>query len=115
AILNFHKSHYREHRECIQKQFQRQDLWMTVRLVVHLKGLKIGMVRNVFKRALRKRLIKIKGAADDDGLNAFCDYFSKDISISPGTTIDFHQTPGGHLRTDIDGKELGTIYSRDLC
>ncbi|GLJ12463.1 hypothetical protein SUGI_0191540 [Cryptomeria japonica] len=93
----------------------RQDMWMTVRLVVHLKGLKLGMVQTAFKCALQSRLKRIKGVADDDGLNAFCDYFSKDISLSPGTTIDFHRLPGGHLRTDIDGKELGTIYSRDLC
>lgn len=93
----------------------RQDLQMTVRLVVHYRGLKLGMVRNAFEGSLRRRLRKIKGVADDDGMIAFCSYFSKDISLSPGTTIDFHRLSGGRLRTEIGGKELGTIYSHDLC
>lgn len=93
----------------------RHDLQMTVRLVVHYKGLKLGMVRNAFEGSLRRRLRKIKGVADDDGMIAFCSYFSKDISLSPGTTIDFHRLSGGQLRTEIGGEELGTIYSRDLC
>jgi len=53
--------------------------------------------------------------ADDDGMIAFCSYFSKDISLSPGTTIDFHRLSGGKLRTEVGGEELGTIYSHDLC
>eukprot|EP01018_Ginkgo_biloba_P007661 Gb_18677 [translate_table: standard] len=93
----------------------RHDIHMTVRLVVHYKGLKLRMVQNAFESALRKRLRKIKEVADDDGLIEFCAYFSKDISLSPGTTIDFHRMPGGQLRTEIGGKELGTIYSSNLC
>lgn len=93
----------------------RHDLQMTVRLVVHYKGLKLSMVRNAFEGSLRRRLRKIKGVADDDGMIAFCSYFSKDISLSPGTTIDFHRLSGGKLRTEVGGEELGTIYSHDLC
>ena len=43
---------------------------------------------------------------DDDGMIAFCSYFSKYISLSPRTTIDFHRLSGGRLWTEIGGKVM---------
>ena len=45
-------------------------------------------------------------ADDDDGMIAFCSYFSKDISLSPRTTINFHRLSGQRLWTEIGGKVM---------
>ena len=45
-------------------------------------------------------------ADDDDGMIAFCSYFSKYISLSPRTTIDFHRLLGGRLWTEIGGRVM---------
>ncbi|KAH7435766.1 hypothetical protein KP509_06G079000 [Ceratopteris richardii] len=91
------------------------DLGMTVRLMVHYKSLNMGMVKRAFDTSLRNRLKKIKGIEEDEGLEIFNSYFSQDLFLPRGTTIDFRWLPGGQLRTEIDGNHLGTIYSHHLC
>lgn len=93
----------------------RHDLEMTVRLVVHYKGLKVGMVRSAFDTSLKNRLRKIKGVEDDEGLHLFNSYFSENLSLSRGSVIDFQRLSGNQLRTEIDGRLIGTICSGDFC
>ncbi|CAM6088960.1 unnamed protein product [Calypogeia fissa] len=89
---------------------------MTIRLVVHYKGLKMGMVRSAFETSLTARLKKIKGYENDNGLQDFCSLMSEDVIIFRGTTIDFRWQPeGGALQTEIGGKRIGTIFSPHLC
>lgn len=104
-----------KHKACFYEDLLRRDLEMTVRLVVHYKGLKTSMVRSAFDTSLKNRLKKIKGVEDDEGLHIFNSYFSESLSLSRGTVIDFQWLPGGCLRTEVDGRLLGTIYSQDLC
>eukprot|EP00250_Pteridium_aquilinum_P034995 c8432_g1_i1 orf=200-1156(-) len=93
----------------------RHDLEMTVRLVVHYKGLRAGMVRSAFDSSLRNRLKKIKGEEDDEGLHIFNSYFSESLTLTRGTIIDFQRLSGGQLRTEINGSLIGNIYSNDFC
>eukprot|EP00249_Psilotum_nudum_P036640 c8248_g1_i1 orf=651-1967(+) len=95
----------------------RHELEMTIRLVVHHKGLKMSMVRSAFETSLRNRLRKIKGIDDDDdaGLHLFCSYFKEGLALPQGTIIDFHWQPGGQLLTRIEGRVVGTIISHDFC
>ncbi|KAL2608348.1 hypothetical protein R1flu_026921 [Riccia fluitans] len=92
-----------------------QGVGMTVRLVVHYKGLKIRMVRNAFENSLKWRLKKIKGVEDDEGLQDFCSLMSEDLKIFRGTTIDFRWQPGGALHAELGGHKLGTVFSHNLC
>ncbi|CAM0943730.1 unnamed protein product [Alopecurus aequalis] len=93
----------------------RENIHMTVRLVVSYNGLSIGTVRNAFEKSLCFRLQKMNPNADYDCLKTFGSYFSEDIRIPAGTKIDFRQTSGGQLITEIDGKQIGAIQSKDLC
>lgn len=104
-----------KHNPCFYDDILRHDLGMTVRLMVHYKALKMGMVRSAFDTSLRNRLKKIKGAEDDEGLEVFNSYFSQNLLLPRGTVIDFRWLPGGQLRTEIDGQLLGTIRSRNFC
>lgn len=93
----------------------RSDLEMTVRLVVHYKGLRAGMVRSAFDSSLRNRLKKINGEEDDEGLHIFNSYFSENLPLSSGTVIDFRRLSGGQLKTEMNGSLIGNIYSNDFC
>ncbi|KAM0827286.1 hypothetical protein ACQ4PT_068302 [Festuca glaucescens] len=93
----------------------RENIHMTVRLVVSYNGLSIGTVRNAFEKSLCFRLQKMNPNTDYDCLKTFGSYFSEDIRIPAGTKIDFRQTSGGQLITEIDGKQIGAIQSKDLC
>eukprot|EP00897_Mesotaenium_endlicherianum_P003827 jgi/Mesen1/3472/ME000195S02616 len=77
-----------------------RELDMTVRLVVHYRGLSMEM---------------IAGNSDDPGLKTFGHYFSQTIDLSRGTVIDFRWQPGGRLQTEIGGKKMETIVSPHLC
>lgn len=92
-----------------------REVGMTVRLVVHYKGLSMEMVRSAFVTSLKNRLRKIKGTEDDEGLNVFSGYFSQPMDISRGTVIDFCWQPGGRLLTQIAGKTMEPIVSPHLC
>ncbi|KAK9078496.1 hypothetical protein SSX86_002553 [Deinandra increscens subsp. villosa] len=93
----------------------REDISMTVRLVVSCNGIKISTVRDAFEKSLRARLIKMNPDTDYDCLRSFGSLFSKDIPIRAGTTIKFQRTADGHLVTEIEGNRIGAVHSRDLC
>ncbi|XP_062233354.1 fatty-acid-binding protein 2-like isoform X1 [Phragmites australis] len=93
----------------------RENLHMRVRLVVNYNGLSIGAVRDVFEKSLGLRLQKMNPNTDYHCLKTFGSYFTKDIPIPAGTEIDFCQTSDGQLITEIDGKQIGAVRSKDLC
>lgn len=93
----------------------REDISMTVRLVVSCNGIKISTVRDAFEKSLRARLIKMNPDTDYDCLRSFGSLFLEDIPIRAGTTIKFQRTADGHLVTEIEGKRLGAVRSKDLC
>ncbi|XP_062220476.1 fatty-acid-binding protein 2-like isoform X1 [Phragmites australis] len=106
----------------------RENIDMTVRLVVSYNGLSIGTVRELksiicvfnvlssaFEKSLCFRLQKMNPNTDYHCLKTFGSYFSEDIHIPAGTKIDFRQTSDGQLITEIDGKQIGTVRSKDLC
>jgi len=93
----------------------RENIDMTVRLVVSYNGLSIGTVRDAFEKSLGFRLQKMNPNTDYNCLKTFGSCFSEDIRIPAGTKIDFRQTSDGQLITEIDGKQIGTVQSKDLC
>jgi hypothetical protein len=88
---------------------------MRVRLVLHYNGLSIGAVRDVFEKSLGLRLQKMNPNTDYHCLKTFGSYFNEDIPIPAGTKIDFCQTSDGQLITEIDGRQIGAVKSKDLC
>ncbi|KAI5068258.1 hypothetical protein GOP47_0016603 [Adiantum capillus-veneris] len=92
----------------------RHELDMTVRLIVHHKRVRIGLVKSTFETALRNRLKKMK-SNDDEGLQVFGSYFAEDLSLPAGTVIDFHWQPGGQFHTKVGDRFMGTIRSLDFC
>ncbi|XP_071742070.1 fatty-acid-binding protein 2 [Rutidosis leptorrhynchoides] len=93
----------------------REDISMSVRLVVSCNGIKISTVRDAFEKSLRARLIKMNPETNYDCLRSFGSLFKEDISIKAGTTIKFQRTTDGHLVTEIEGNRIGAVHSRDLC
>ncbi|KAF5186846.1 Fatty-acid-binding protein [Thalictrum thalictroides] len=93
----------------------RESIHMTVRLVVNCNGMKISAVRDAFEKSLRARLLKMNPRTDYQCLKTFDSYFSQDIPIPAGTTISFQQTVDGQLITEIGGKRMGAVRSKDLC
>lgn len=93
----------------------REDIHMTVRLVVNCNVLKINTVRDAFEKSLRTRLQKMNPETDYHCLRAFGSYFQQEIPLPMGTTINFRQTVEGQLITEIGGKLIGAVHSKDLC
>ncbi|CAL9106208.1 unnamed protein product [Musa acuminata var. zebrina] len=93
----------------------REDINMTVRLVVNCNGLKVNTVRDAFEKSLRTRLQKMNPDTDYHCLRVFGSYFTQDIALPAGTTIDFRQTANGQLITEIGGRQVGAVHSKDLC
>ncbi|KAL5728589.1 hypothetical protein ACHQM5_001658 [Ranunculus cassubicifolius] len=93
----------------------REDIHMTVRLVVNCNGVKLSAVRDAFEKSLRARLVKANPNTDYKCLTTFDTYFSEDIALPPGTTINFQRTTDGQLVTEIGGKKMGAVHSKDLC
>ncbi|PKA49579.1 Fatty-acid-binding protein 2 [Apostasia shenzhenica] len=93
----------------------REDIGMTVRLVVNCNGLKISTVRDAFEKSLRIRLQKMNPDTDYHCLTVFGSYFMQDIPLPVGTTIDFRRTADGRLITEIGDKHIGAVHSKDLC
>ncbi|KAJ6824066.1 fatty-acid-binding protein 2 [Iris pallida] len=93
----------------------REDIHMSVRLVVNINGLKINTVRDAFEKSIRNRLEKMNPSTDYNCLQAFGSYFKQDIPLPVGTTINFRQTADGELITEIGGKLIGAVHSKDLC
>ncbi|CAK9153054.1 unnamed protein product [Ilex paraguariensis] len=93
----------------------REDINMTVRLVINCNGIKISTVKDAFEKSLRARLIKTNPETDYCCLTTFGSIFSQDIPLRSGTTIDFRRTGDGHLITEIGGNQIGAVHSKDLC
>ncbi|XP_009764298.1 fatty-acid-binding protein 2 [Nicotiana sylvestris] len=93
----------------------REDISMTVRLVVSCNGIKINTVRDVFEKSLRARLVKTNPDTDYRCLETFGSMFSQDIHVQAGTTINFRRTADGYLITEIGGNNIGAVQSRELC
>ncbi|XP_010526033.1 PREDICTED: fatty-acid-binding protein 2 isoform X2 [Tarenaya hassleriana] len=93
----------------------REDIGMSVRLVVNCNGLKINTVRDAFEKSLRARLVKTNPNTDFHCLRAFGSFFTKDIPIPAGTIIDFRRTADGQFITEIGGNQIGAVRSKDLC
>ncbi|KAF6150431.1 hypothetical protein GIB67_023930 [Kingdonia uniflora] len=95
--------------------FLREDIHMTVRLVVNCNGLKINTVRDAFEKSLRARLLKMNPNTNYYCLRTFGSYFAQDISLPVGTSIYFWQTADGKLITEINEKQIGVVHSKELC
>lgn len=93
----------------------REDIGMTVRLVVNYNGMKISTVKDAFEKALRARLAKTNPETDFKCIARFGSYFTNDIPLPVGTIIDFRRTADGQLITEIGGNQIGTVHSRELC
>ncbi|KAL5559551.1 hypothetical protein UlMin_035762 [Ulmus minor] len=93
----------------------REDITMTVRLVVSCNGMKINTVRDAFEKSLRARLVKTNPDTDYRCIRTFGASFTQDIPLPAGTTIDFRQTADGKLITEIGGNQIGAVHSKDLC
>ncbi|XP_016537791.1 fatty-acid-binding protein 2 isoform X3 [Capsicum annuum] len=102
-------------RQDFYQDLLREDISMTVRLVVSCNGIKINTVRDVFEKSLRARLLKANPNTNYHCLEAFGSMFSQDIPIHAGTTINFRRTTDGHLITEIGGNHIGAVQSRELC
>ncbi|BAT82486.1 hypothetical protein LR48_Vigan07g254900 [Vigna angularis] len=105
--LNNHQDFYQD--------LLREDINMTVRLVVNCRGMKINSVRNAFEKSLRARLVKTNPSTDFHCLETFGSYFEENISIPLGTVIEFKQTVDGRLITKIGDNQIGSVHSKDLC
>ncbi|KAE8732000.1 Fatty-acid-binding protein 2 [Hibiscus syriacus] len=77
----------------------REDIGMTVRLVVNCNGMKANTVRDAFEKSLRARLVKRNPNTDYLCLSTFGSYFSQDIPLPAGTIINFQRTTDGQLIT----------------
>ncbi|EOY30062.1 Chalcone-flavanone isomerase family protein isoform 3 [Theobroma cacao] len=77
----------------------REDIGMTVRLVVNCNGMKVNTVRDAFEKSLRARLVKTNPNTDYHCLSTFGSYFTQDIPLPAGTIIDFQRTADGQLIT----------------
>ncbi|XP_010472658.1 PREDICTED: fatty-acid-binding protein 2-like [Camelina sativa] len=99
----------------LYKDLLREDIVMSVRLVVNYNGLKINTVRDVFEKSLRARLVKANPKTDFNCLNDFGSFFTQDTPIPAGTIIDFRRTADGQLITEIGGNLIGAVRSKDLC
>eukprot|EP00899_Mesostigma_viride_P028715 jgi/Mesvir1/9028/Mv21311-RA.1 len=93
---------------------RRQDIDMTVRLVVAYRRLKMSYVRAAFEKSLRNRLAKLGANTDEEALRAFTGYFAREAGIDKGTTISFRRE-GGRLTTEVDGQSYGSIGCSDLA
>ncbi|KAK8597629.1 hypothetical protein V6N13_095029 [Hibiscus sabdariffa] len=105
--LNEHNDFYQD--------LLREDIGMTVRLVVNCNGMKVNTVRVAFEKSLRARLEKTNPNTDYRCLSTFGSYFTQDISLPAGTVIDFQRTADGQLITKIGGNQIGAVHSKDLC
>ncbi|KAG9154044.1 hypothetical protein Leryth_000556 [Lithospermum erythrorhizon] len=93
----------------------REDINMTVRLVVSCNGIKINTVRDAFEKSLRARLLKANPGTDFHCLEKFGSFFVADIPLQVGTTINFRRTADWHFITEIGGSRIGSVHSKDLC
>eukprot|EP00899_Mesostigma_viride_P028704 jgi/Mesvir1/9018/Mv21305-RA.1 len=104
----------RHDEEFFSEMVRRQDIDMTVKLVVAYRRLKMSDVRAAFEKSLRNRLLRLGGNANGESLRAFMGYFAKDEGVQQGTTIYFRRE-GGRLTTEVNGKMYGSIGCSKLA
>ncbi|RDX98486.1 Fatty-acid-binding protein 2, partial [Mucuna pruriens] len=97
------------------KDLLREDINMTIRLVVNCRGMKINSVKDAFEKSLRARLLKTNPSTDFNCITTFGSYFTENIPIPLGTVIEFKRTVDGRLITKISGNQIGSVHSKDLC
>ncbi|PON39631.1 Chalcone isomerase [Trema orientale] len=102
-------------RQDFYEDLLREDINMTVRLVVSCNGLKINSVKDAFEKSLRARLVKTNPDTDYHCIGSFGSCFTQDIPLPAGTTIHFRRTADGQLITEIGGNQIGAVQSKDLC
>ncbi|KAK6119605.1 hypothetical protein DH2020_046628 [Rehmannia glutinosa] len=102
-------------RQDFYQDLLREDISMTVRLVINCNGIKINTVKDAFEKSLRARLARTNPHADFSCLQTFGSMFSPDIPLHVGTTINFRRTGDGHLITEVGGNNIGAVQSKDLC
>ncbi|XP_050364363.1 fatty-acid-binding protein 2 [Argentina anserina] len=93
----------------------REDIDMTLRLVVSCNGMKVNTVRDAFEKSLRARLVKTNPETDYHCITTFGSNFTQDIPLPAGTTIDFQRTADGKLITKIGDNHVGAVQSKELC
>ncbi|WRX32939.1 Chalcone isomerase - like 9 [Theobroma cacao] len=89
----------------------REDIGMTVRLVVNCNGMKVNTVRDAFEKSLRARLVKTNPNTDYHCLSTFGSYFTQDIPLPAGTIIDFQRTADGQLITKSSNNHCMRLLS----
>lgn len=97
------------------KDLLREDINMSIRLVVNCNGMKVSSVKDAFEKSLRARLLKANPDTDYACVKTFGSLFTQDIPLHVGTIIDFRRTADGRLITEIGGNRIGAVQSRDLC
>ncbi|PIN21594.1 Chalcone isomerase [Handroanthus impetiginosus] len=102
-------------RQDFYQDLLREDINMTIRLVVNCNGIKINTVKDAFENSLRGRVEKTNPDADLSCIETFGSMFSQDMPINMGTTINFRRTADGDLITEVDGNHIGAVQSKDLC
>lgn len=95
-------------------------MYEIVRLVMkisiqHLVTCFILCACSAFEKSLRNRLLKTNPDTDYHCLTTFGSFFTKDIPLPAGTTVDFRRTADGQLITEIGGNQIGAVRSKDLC
>ncbi|GLT25643.1 hypothetical protein SLA2020_007610 [Shorea laevis] len=93
----------------------REDIGMTVRLVVNCNGMKVNTVKDAFEKSLRARLLKTNPNTDFNCLRTFGSHFTQDIALPAGTVINFRRTADGQLITEVGGNQIGVVHSKELC
>ncbi|XP_047327821.1 fatty-acid-binding protein 2-like [Impatiens glandulifera] len=97
------------------KDILREDINMSIRLVVNYNGMKVSSVKEAFEKSLRARLLKANPETDYACVKTFGSLFTQDVPLHVGTIIDFRRTADGRLITEIGGNRIGAVQSRDLC
>eukprot|EP00270_Netrium_digitus_P008006 TRINITY_DN2366_c0_g1_i2.p1 TRINITY_DN2366_c0_g1~~TRINITY_DN2366_c0_g1_i2.p1 ORF type:complete len:331 (+),score=79.53 TRINITY_DN2366_c0_g1_i2:61-993(+) len=98
------------------KDVIKQDVVLTVRLVISYRGLKIGQVRSAFQESLGGKLKELGGSAEDKrALDNYTSFFKDEFQLHRGTVIDLTRGPGHTLHTTIDGREVGFVKNATVC
>ncbi|KAJ6957445.1 hypothetical protein NC653_039406 [Populus alba x Populus x berolinensis] len=89
-------------------------MYEIVRLVMkisiqHLVTCFILCACSAFEKSLRNRLLKTNPDTDYHCLTTFGSFFTKDIPLPAGTTVDFRRTADGQLITESKSLLVGNL------
>eukprot|EP00898_Chlorokybus_atmophyticus_P000365 jgi/Chlat1/1329/Chrsp118S01755 len=90
----------------------RDDVEKSVRLVMWYKNIKASDIKNALTDSLRPRM---RGGATSNALLAKFGRQFDGVQLQRGTPVHFAWRKGHRLTTMVDGREVGTIVSQDLC